>query len=158
MQIVPVTAENLRLYLNLAQSYEGEFSAITGKQPGPDGLFALDTPLTGDIQGYLMLLDSIPLGITAIAHGPDQHYEICEFYVVPSVRKRDLGRRFAHALWQQLPGHWQIKQLPQAQYASAFWRKTIASFAVSFHEDQYLDPYWGTVQRQRFSVAPTLAA
>jgi len=45
MELVEVTEVNKSVYLNLAQSYEGEFSAITGKKPDENGLFELDTEI-----------------------------------------------------------------------------------------------------------------
>lgn len=35
MEIGEVGANDLRVYLNLCQAYEAEFSAIIGKAPGP---------------------------------------------------------------------------------------------------------------------------
>jgi len=155
MKLVRVTPTNLAVYLNLAQSYEGEFSAITGKEPDAQGRFALDTQIGGPVSGFILYVGETPAGIVAVADKGAQRYEVCEFYVVPCFRARSWGRKFAHALWEMLPGSWEIKQISGAEYASAFWRKTIASFhGSSFEEERYDDPYWGLVTRQRFTASP----
>lgn len=51
MDIRAVTPANRHVYLNLCQSYEGEFSAITGKVPDADGVFALGAQYVLD-KGY----------------------------------------------------------------------------------------------------------
>lgn len=158
MKVCRVSDDNLVIYHNLAQPYEGEFSAITGKMPDGNGLFTLDTVLGGAIIGYIVYLDGVPAGIAAIRDKGNEAFEMCEFYVVPCFRKRSLGVRFAHELWRLHGGWWEIKQIVGAEYASRFWRKAIArASATGVEEDQHHDPYWGWVTRQRFYIAPALA-
>lgn len=152
MIITPITETNSPIYHNLIQSYEAEFSPITGKKPNDSGLFELDTHLGDDTLGFLLLIDNTP-GITAIRCSEAQGYEVCEFYVVPYFRKNGIGMEFAHAIWKSYPREWEIKQIQGAEYATAFWRKTIHSFnETSYTEESYDDPYWGRVTRQKFSV------
>lgn len=152
MLINPVDASNLHVYQHLAQSYEGEFSAITRKKPDATGLFPLDTAIGGDVLGYLLLISGHPVGLAAIHANLGQHqFEVCEFYVVPSCRGDGLGQRFAIALFERHRGEWVIKQLPQASAATRFWRRTIKVFTGgTYSEDQWVDPYWGPVVRQQF--------
>lgn len=149
MDIINVDAKNLAIYLNLAQSYEGEFSSITKKKPNEQGLFALDVIIGGDIEGFLLYIDSLPAGFAAIKIESDKCYEVCEFYIAPYYRHKSLGTKFAHSLWQMYRGTWQVKQISGAEYATLFWRKAISSFTQNgFSESKYDDPYWGTVTRQ----------
>ena len=153
MEIVSVTEENQQIYLNLAQSYEGEFSSITRKIPNRHGLFELDVHIGSLTKGYVLFVENVPAGIAAICQGDNEYYEVCEFYVVPSFRKKLWGMKFAHAIWRNCPGKWVIKQIAGAEYASEFWRKTIGSFnQTTYTEDKYDDPYWGVVTRQTFGV------
>ncbi|WP_295054638.1 hypothetical protein [Sulfuricurvum sp.] len=153
MKITPITETNAPIYNNLIQSYEAEFSPITGKKPNASGLFELDTHLGDDILGFLLIIDNTPAGIAAIRCKESQVYEVCEFYVVPYFRKNGIGMEFAHAIWKSYPGEWEIKQIQGAEYATAFWRKTIKGFnETEYTEESYDDPYWGTVTRQRFVI------
>lgn len=153
MQIIPVTEANIGIYYNLAQTYEAEFSPLTQKQPDPSGMYELDTYPGGDILAFLLEIDNTPAGIAAIARKGDQGYEVCEFYVIPRFRKNSIGMRFAHAIWKNYPGAWEIKQLVAADYATRFWRKTIQRYEnTTFSEELYDDPYWGNVTRQQFII------
>jgi predicted acetyltransferase len=154
MEIIAVTPGNLAVYLNLAQGYEAEFSAITGKRPDAQGIFPLDTRIGNDVRGFVLSVGGVPAGLIAVRTKDDGSYEVAEFYVVPSFRKQAWGRKFAHAIWRILPGSWEIKQIAGAEYAAEFWRKAIGTFPqTEFQEDRYNDPYWGTVTRQRFVTA-----
>jgi predicted acetyltransferase len=152
VKIAKVEAENLAVYLNLAQGYEAEFSPLTGKKPERDGRFALDTHLGGNVLGYLLYLDERPAGLAAIESHAGAH-EVREFYVVPVFRGKRVGAQFAQALWEQLPGSWEIKQIAGASKATDFWRRAIGEFTAGrFTEDVYEDAIWGRVVRQRFVV------
>ena len=154
MDIVKVTSQNASIYSNLIQCYEAEFSKITQKTPNSLGLFELDTVLDDSTFGYLLFVDNAPAGLIAIAEHAPADFEVCEFYVVPCFRCRDVGTQFAHLIWSLHPGTWQIKQIAGAEYASTFWRKAIDRFPdCSFREDQYRDPYWGLVTRQSFRIS-----
>jgi len=153
MQIIPVSKTNLNTYYNLAQTYEAEFSPLTQKQPDPSGMYELDTYPGGDILAFLLEIDNTSAGIAAIARKGDQGYEVCEFYIIPSFRKNSIGMQFAHAIWNNHPGSWEIKQLVSAGYATHFWRKTIERYKnTAFTEELYDDPYWGSVIRQQFII------
>lgn len=153
MHILPVTETNLHTYHNLTQCYEAEFSPLTGKKPDVSGLFALDTQIGDNILGYLLYIGETPAGLAAIASKENNCFEMCEFYVVPLFRKNEAGMRFAHTIWSQHNGTWEIKQIEGAEYATAFWRKAIQRFHdTPYNEDHYNDPYWGNVLRQTFTI------
>ena len=156
MEIRGVDDANIHVYLNLCQAYEAEFSAITGKIPGPDGMFSLDTALGGPVRGYLLHVDGSPVGFAAIKAVEGEGCEVCEFYVVPSMRGRRLGRDFASRLFAAHPGPWQVKQLQDAGYATCFWCRVIDEFTGSdYSQDELDDPYWGRVVRQCFVSVPS---
>lgn len=156
MEINAVDDRNMHIYLNLCQAYEAEFSAITGKVPDADGLFALDTALGGPVRGYLLLVDGAPAGFAAVRVAAGEGCEVCEFYIVPSMRGRCLGKDFACRIFAAHPGPWQVKQLPGAGYATCFWCRVIDEFTgCRYEQDEYDDPYWGRVVRQCFVSAPS---
>ncbi len=153
MKIIPVTKTNSHIYHNLIQCYEAEFSPITLKKPNASGLFELDTHIGDNVLGFLLMIDNTPAGIAAIECKEAQAYEMCEFYVIPYFRKNGIGMEFAHMIWKNYPGGWEIKQIQGTQHATAFWRKTIKCFIeTEYSEECYDDPYWGIVTRQTFTV------
>lgn len=150
-RVALVSSDLLHVYRNLCQSYEGEFSAITGKKPDQCGLFALDTEIGGCVDAWLLYEGDIPIGFAALKHGQDDAHEVCEFYVVPCRRRLGAGHHFAHILFARHKGRWEVKQLPAAVQATRFWRKVIGSFGCGvFEEDTMADAYWGQVTRQCF--------
>ncbi len=151
MKIKRVDRTTAHIYDNLCQAYEAEFSPLTHKQPDVDGWFAKDTILDGNITGYLVYSDNRPAGLAAIKQEPQNELEVCEFYVVPFYRRNKLGQHFAAALFDKMPGHWQIKQIEGANQAIAFWRAVVTDYTSGhYQEDSYNDPYWGKVTRQTF--------
>ncbi|TYT74303.1 GNAT family N-acetyltransferase [Desulfobotulus mexicanus] len=155
MDVVRVSDSNLNVYMNLCQSYEGEFSSITNKKPDKNGLFELDTRIEGNVVGYLLYDGEVPLGFAAVNVAAEGNaYEICEFYIVPVCRKQGMGREFVSRLFRMYRGRWEVKQISGAEHATAFWRKAIGGFTKGkFQEDFYNDAYWGRVIRQRFDSA-----
>ncbi|MES0869116.1 GNAT family N-acetyltransferase [Pseudovibrio sp. SCP19] len=153
MKIKTVDRATAHIYDNLCQAYEAEFSPLTHKQPDANGLFAKDTLLEGNITGYLVYSNDLPAGLAAIKQDEQEGFEVCEFYVVPYYRRHKLGLQFASALFDQMPGNWQIKQIEGADHATAFWRAVVSDYTLGhYQEDSYNDPYWGNVTRQTFSA------
>ncbi|ESP91653.1 GNAT family N-acetyltransferase [Pseudoalteromonas luteoviolacea] len=152
MELVAVNDLNQAVYYNLAQAYEAEFSKLTEKVPRQDGMFELDTDIAQEqVSAFVCYVSGVPAGIAAIYMHSDKDMEIAEFYIVPVFRKAKLGTQFAHALWAMYPGSWTIKQIAGAGYATEFWRSAILKLpGLDLIEDEYVDPYWGKVTRQRF--------
>ena len=153
IKITPIDAANQHIYNNLIQCYECEFSSITQKKPGHDGLFALDTRIGGNVFGFIGFIDETPAALAAIKMHDSQKYEVCEFFVVPFFRRRGIGYLFAESIWNRFPGFWEVKQIEGADYAVSFWRSVLSRFTGNcFEEDVFVDSYWGRVTRQRFEV------
>lgn len=152
MKIVKVDADNAHVYANLYQGYGAEFSRIIDDKPNVDGLFEIYPKLEGSVTGYLLYLDGVPAALTAIDEKSDVEYEICDFYVLPCFRKNKVGKRFISALFKQLGGRWEMKQVAGADHAIKFWRDVVGDYTNgNYVEDEYQDHKWGLVTRQRFS-------
>ena len=121
------------------------------------GLFPLDTKIEGNVSGYLLYVDGVPAGHTAIANEAPGCYEVCDFYVVPYFRKNKVGKRFISQVFNYLGGSWEIKQVAGAEHAVKFWGDVLSDYtsdndiAGGYVEDSYDDEQWGVVTRQRFS-------
>lgn len=151
LSIVPITQDNMHILSNLAQSYEAEFSSLTGKHPNEDGVFVLDTlPLFPHV-GYLLYKDNIPIGfIVADVNSPVK--DVAEFYIAPIFRKNGFGKILAHHVFNKHLGQWQVRQIEGATEAIKFWRKVISSFTnAEFVEEVASDPHWGVVTKQSFT-------
>lgn len=58
----------------------------------------------------------------------EQFNDVGEFFIIRKFRKAGLGKRVAHAVFDQYPGKWQVRQLLENHPAQQFWRKTIAEY------------------------------
>lgn len=152
MKIVKVDDTNTHIYANLYQGYSAEFSRIIGNKPDENGLFEIYPQLEGHVTGYILYLNGIPAGLTAIDEKSPKFYEICDFYIVPCFRQNNVGKRFISHLFERLGGSWEIKQVSGADHAIHFWRKVVSDYtAGNYIEDIYEDHKWGRVTRQRFT-------
>ncbi|GAA5497114.1 hypothetical protein Rhal01_03304 [Rubritalea halochordaticola] len=144
------TSDSCPLLHQLLQSYEAEFSPLTGKQPGPDGNYMLDVDLTLT-ENHLYLLEDTPIGF-CIKGETDGHHDILEFYIQPELRSNGRGEQLAHEIFSKHKGPWQVRQIEGAHKARNFWRRAIHNYTGGLYSEAQLhDPYWGPVTRQRFT-------
>lgn len=156
LQLEIITPANQCAFDRLIQAYEAEFSSITEKLPGPDGIFPLDTHLDDTHFGYLAYLGDIPVGFNVIATKGIGHFEVCEFYIIPVCRMKKRGYDLAAQVFDRHPGHWEVKQIVGADQAYNFWRKAIGQYTRGkYTDDVYRDEYWGKVTRQTFNSLQT---
>ncbi len=149
--LVQVNHTNLLVILNLAQAYEAEFSALTGKIPNDNGEFVFDTIPVTPYQGYLFYQENTPIGFCVINTNSTLK-DIAEFYIIPSMRRKEIGTQFAYAIFNKYPGLWQARQIKGADHAVKFWRNVISAYTKNNYKEQTIqDPHWGTVTRQIFT-------
>ncbi len=149
-EIAVVNQENLGSLLNLAQAYEAEFSSLTGKMPSHDGIFKFDTMPFNPYVGYIFYYDNLPIGFCVL--NPESNpKDISEYYIVPVMRRKNLGYLFAQAIFSTYPGQWQVRQIQGADQAVKFWRRLISQYTQNqYVEERVNDPEWGLVTRQLF--------
>lgn len=145
-----VTSNNLQCFMNLSQQYEAEFGRLTGKRPHADGLYAITVP-DATHESYLAYVeDGGPAGFVVVDTGRVA-YDIAEFYVIPALRKSQVGRRMAERIFERYPGSWQVRQIEGAEDAYRFWVAVISAFSGGAYTDTVeSDPDWGQVRIQRF--------
>jgi predicted acetyltransferase len=150
MKIEPITDKNSHIFEVFEQDYEAEFSAITRKEPDAEGRFAIEATWEPPNQGFYLFIREKPAGF-AIKGTIEKRSDIAEFYILPLYRKKGFGKAFAFALFDLFPGSWQVRQIPTAKEAIAFWRIVIDEYTKgNYKEDQTKDPHFGFVTRQLF--------
>lgn len=152
MKLIPITAKNSHIFEVFEQDYEAEFSAVTQKEPNVEGRFAIEADWKEPNVGFYLFIEEKPAGFV-IKTTVDGRSDIGEFYILPCYRKRGLGKAMAFAIFNLFPGPWQVRQIPAAKDAVAFWRSIIHEYTHgNYTEDQTNDPHWGVVLRQLFEV------
>ncbi len=150
--IVEIEQQHLMIFKNLAQAYEAEFSKLTHKMPDTNGLFNIDTFPSAPYVGYLLYYQQRPVGF-CVANVETELKYMAEFYIVPVMRKKNLGFCFAAMIFDQHPGQWQVRQIAGADDALHFWRRVITQYTQNHYEESVVeDMHWGTVTQQRFNV------
>jgi aryl-alcohol dehydrogenase-like predicted oxidoreductase/predicted acetyltransferase len=82
-----------------------------------------------DRQAYLIRDGERPVGFAFVLHAgspwatPGMDHCLAEMFVHPDARGRGVGAAAARALFDRLPGRWEIQQLAGNPRAIAFWRR-----------------------------------
>ena len=155
-KVIDIVAENHHIWLNLAQAYEAEVSTYTHKKPDINGLYPIDSDITLQNHGYILMKNATPSGFGIVETIDDKLHEICEFYICPHARHNGIGKWFAHHLLNLHQGNWQVKQLQNYEEATNFWRSVIRDFTDNnYTQHRFTDSYWGDVFEQRFTNGPS---
>lgn len=151
MEIIHITSANAHIFEVFVQDYEAEFSAITKKEPNAEGRFALEADWHSPNKGFYQFVKGKPVGFVIRSQTDEGSSDIAEFYILPCYRKKGLGKLLAFAIFDLFPGPWQVRQIPTALDAIAFWRATIDEYTNGkWTEDKISDAHWGSVVRQCF--------
>lgn len=111
------------------------------------GRHAFVATLHGGWAGFALVSAALRIG----PRRPDGRW-MDQFWVRARLRRSGIGRALARAVFQALPGHWQVGQMPANAAARAFWRAVIAGHCAAQgwppHREQRLvdGPWQGLVQ------------
>jgi predicted acetyltransferase len=83
----------------------------------------------------------------AVKVGPSGHW-MDQFFVLKKYRRSGVGRALARAVFDALPGTWEVGQMLRNEPAQAFWRKIIGEYTGgAFVERELRGQWWeGRVQ------------
>ena len=137
VELIPALPEQEAVLANLLELYAHDFSAFLDLELGADGRFGYpNLPL------YWKESHRYPFFITVNAHwagfvlvqqgsqlsGNEEIWDVTEFFIVRTYRRRGVGMRAAHKVWQQFPGKWEVRVIDQNHQAKEFWGRAIAEF------------------------------
>ncbi len=137
VDLVPASSADKPVLADLLQLYLHDFSAIVPLEVGPDGRFDYPPfPLywSDPVRfPFLATIDGKEAGFVFIKQIPSSAFEgyiwdMAEFFVLRSQRRRGIGVRLAHLVFQRFPGSWQVRVMESNSAAFAFWQKVIAAF------------------------------
>ncbi|MES1186409.1 MAG: GNAT family N-acetyltransferase [Myxococcales bacterium] len=139
MRLRNVEANDGELLANLLELYIHDLSPFFPQvRIGENGRFGyprLPSYLDGGSDRFARIIevDGRPAGFVLAQRGSPVSedpavLDIAEFFVLRSCRGQGVGRRAAHALWEQRPGTWTIRVSPRNPAALGFWETAVASF------------------------------
>ena len=160
-ELVPATAEDSPVIVNLWPLYQYDISELGGQLPNAYGLFEDDgvrsydysQPLRvwfarpGHLFPYIIRVDGRAAGFVMIgkspAHAPKGcDYFVHEFFLLRPFRRRGIAAEMARQLFSQLRGKWELWVIPENAPALAFWRKVIGETAGGCAETQEYKASW----------------
>ena len=62
--------------------------------------------------------------------------------IVPELRNKALGTKFAKLIFYKYPGKWQVRQLPSLDKARRFWLKAIKESKAKDFLEELDNPNW----------------
>lgn len=142
----------------LFELYTYDFSELLALDVGEDGRFqvpALDRYWAEPgHHPFLIRIDARLAGFALVQErsrltGAEGVRDMVEFFIMRRYRRRGAGVRAAALLFDRFRGPWEVRQRPENQVATAFWRRAIASCTAGLFDDlTWNDERWrGPVQR-----------
>lgn len=93
------------------------------------------------VHPILIRADERPAGFAFIGQAPFPHmtpgrdFRMSEFFVLARYRRRGVGQRAAHAIFERFRGVWEVTELPANVGAVRFWRSVIGEYTGGMFED-----------------------
>jgi len=149
--------EDAPVLTNLLELYCYDLSQAFGLQLGADGRYGYPRlPLYWQEPdrrfAYLVLADGQLAGFALATRGSPatedpSHLDVAEFFIVRALRRSGIGERAAHALWDQMPGHWVVRAARRNAPAVDFWRGVIGRYARAAEAERELHgAHWTVFQ------------
>lgn len=77
----------------------------------------------------LLVQDGEIVGFARVQHLALDRHELAEFFVMPTWRRRGVGRAAARLLFDRFVGRWTLSVIDARSTAGRFWRSTLARYA-----------------------------
>jgi predicted acetyltransferase len=128
----PATPDDEPVLRRLLELYRHDFSEVDGADLDERGLFGypyLDRYWTEpDRSAFLLRVEGRLAGFVLInghTYTDEGERAVAEFFVVRKYRRRGVGRRAAIAVFERIPGVWEVPVRAANAAAHAFWRAAI---------------------------------
>ena len=137
IEIIPSLPEQEPILANLFELYTHDFSAFIDLELGADGRFGYkDLPLSWKEPGrypFLIKVNGHLAGFVFLRKGSqisgdEDIWDVTEFFIVRGYRRRGVGMKVAHEIWNQFPGKWEVRVIDRNQQAKEFWGRAIGEF------------------------------
>jgi predicted acetyltransferase len=143
-EIVPATDADYGVALNLARFYMYDMAEHAGWAFPDDGLFDVGDlllpywgrpgrkppwPAHWRPFPFMIRIAGRPAGFALVKQLDEATFDMAEFFVGRQHRRRGLGERVAHGLFDRFAGDWEVREMLTNMAAQAFWRRIIAKYS-----------------------------
>jgi predicted acetyltransferase len=108
-----------------------------------------------DSHAYVVLVDSRYAGFALVVPRPKVpggEYWLEQYFIIKKYRKRGIGSAVATALFDSLPGIWQVGQMEKNIHAQRFWRRVIGTYTGGNFVETQITTDAGTSVVQQFTT------
>lgn len=146
-------ADRMPVY-RMLELYQHDLSDIWDQDLDTHGVYGYELDRywgKEDCHAYVALVDGKHAGFaladTAVKIEPAGHW-MDQFFVLKKYRRRGVGADLAVHVFAELPGHWEVGQMPNNIAAQAFWRSIIGVYTDGRFSEQRITRGWwqGLVQ------------
>jgi len=100
---------------------------------------------------YVFTVDSKYVGFALVNNDvclPENERWMAQFFVVRKYRRQGVARAAAIAIFDNMPGKWEIGQIPLNTVARTFWQEVIRDYTKGAFNETYLenDAWHGALQ------------
>jgi predicted acetyltransferase len=146
--VSPASAADESVLRNLVQLYAYDFADIMGWDIPESGRFP-DAIVDGCFDGswrhpFLVRAAGTLAGFAIVdarsrLSGDEGVFDMAEFFVARTVRRRGVGSAAARALFDRFGGRWEVRQTAANLPALAFWRRVIRDYTGGAFSETFLD-------------------
>jgi predicted acetyltransferase len=137
VEIVPATRAQETILANLLELYAHDFSEFSELEINDDGRFGYPQlslywtephrrpfliRVNAKLAGFVLLQKGSKVS------GDKEIWDVAEFFILRSYRRRGIGLKAAHAVWGLLPGRWEVRVMEQNPHALSFWSRAVNAF------------------------------
>lgn len=154
IELTPATQDQQPILANLLELYAHDFSEFRELELGSDGRFGYKPlPLywiEPDRHPFLVRLDGKLAGFILVKRGSETSgdatvWDMTEFFVVRSYRRRGIGTEIAHQVWRRFRGKWEVRVIESNHAGCQFWERAISAYAgetVHSTRIKRMDKWW----------------
>ena len=137
VEVIPAAPGQQPILANLLDLYAQDFREFVEVEFDPDGRFnyaSLPLYWTEPTRHpFLITIEGAPAGFALVKQGSEisgdmTAWDMAEFFVLRAHRRRGIGTRFAHQVWQRFPGRWEVRLMESNRPALEFWQEAIQEF------------------------------
>ena len=135
LRVVKASRDDAPLLDNLLALYAYDFSEMLALEISADGSYVPDGwSWSAEDHVWLLYVDDRPAGFAVATRGslidgrPDV-WDMREFFILRRHRRAGAGLHLARAVWEQLPGVWDVRVIEPNVAALGFWRRAVADAA-----------------------------
>ncbi len=144
VSLTPANIDQKPILSALMQLYTHELSGITEEEIGLDGYYDLGPYfdaywLESSRHPFLIYWREALAGFCLVRQTEEGLYQIAEFFVLRTYRRRGVGEDAACLAFSRFAGQWQVCQEENNSAAQHFWRKVISRYTNGDFEEGFSD-------------------